>query len=1292
MKNFTSTLLLFFCLGSLFANAPVTWRTTIEWETESKVTYLNGEKYERWSFKGAAVSDEYPTLPWVIEQFPVASAGDVQVEILNARYEPFERTATPDDKMLAENLNFVTNVTRDRNRYEAKVSFVPIVKRGSRYERLVEVELRITHTPRLEIRPRGPQNTTTSVLNDGIIRKIAIKESGIYKLSADFIRTQLGINLTGVDPRTIKIYGNGGGMLPTYTEAERVDDLAENSILVVGEADGTFDANDFILFYAEGPDKWVYNSDNEEFNLQKNIYDDQNYYFIKISPEPGKRIQDQASVSSTAFTTSSFNDFAHFEENKVNLLYDWGIRTSKSQGSGQRWFGDWFRISRQYDYNNLFRFPNLITSIPAKVNAAMALRAQQRSRFTLDINGNSLTSSQATAVTVLSGNDDNERDYAHMSEINSTIPLSGETINATVRYPNPGGANDGSEGWLDFIEVNVRRQLIMTDDAMRFQDIETLAYPSATFQLENANSSLLVWDITNPLQIKNQAFTLSGTRLSFGVNIDTLKTFIALNQNANFPTPVAAGEITNQNLHSIDDVDMVIVYHKEFTAAAQTLKDHRERFSGLRVTLAEIDQIYNEFSSGRRDVTAIRDFAKMIYERADRFKYMLLLGDGSFDPRDFYKNGTNFIPTYQRDSFNPIFAFPTDDYYAILNGTNANDPLVGNLSIAVGRLPVKTVQEAQSVVDKIIRYDNAPAAFSDWRNRMVFVGDDEDGNLHTRDANNIADDIGKANRFMNLDKIYLDAFPQVAASGGDRFPEAKAALNRAIFRGVLVVTYLGHGGKNGWAQERVLEISDIVNWNNQDKLPLFLTATCSFTGYDDPTFTTGGEETILNPRGGAIALLTTVRAVYANQNAELTDATLKELFTKENGRYRRLGDVMLAAKNSFTNTSIITNSRKFALIGDPATRIAIPDLGVQTTQVNMQPVTEVSLDTIRALQKVTVRGIVTGIDRQPLPNFRGLVYPTVYDKAITVTTLAQDAGSRPLDFTVQRNVIFKGRASVTSGAFEFSFVVPRDINYNFGAGKISYYATDETEMDATGSYEKIIIGGASDGFSDDQGPQVDVFMNTEDFVFGGLTSNDPTLLVKLQDDNGINVVGNSIGHDLEAILDGDTQNSFLLNDFYESELDNYTTGAVRFPLFDLAEGRHEIQVTAWDVANNASVGYTEFFVSSSAEVALEHVLNYPNPFTDRTCFQFDHNLAGQDLQVQIQIFTISGRLVKTIDYQGISDGALRLDDCIEWDGRDDYGDRLARGVYLYKVKVRAALSGASSLEGESEFEKLVILK
>lgn len=1291
MKNFILLLALVAFLSPAYANSPITIRENLSWETAPVTFTMEGQPVELWKFKGAIISDEHPSLAYFLKRFPIEGQGTLKVEVLSTRYEAFEKMPSPDDVVLKEDLVFQTSITKHRNQYYGKVSFVPIIKNGNNFERLVEFSIKVSLIPDNSISTRGPENTDNSVLSDGQIYKFAVAEAGVHQLTYSFLKDELKVDVDNIDPRTIKIYGNGGGLLPVYTDIERIDDLVENPIQIVGESDGNFDSGDYILFYGQGPDKWQYNQNDQSFDFEKNIYDTRSYYFLKVSAGNGARIEDQASVTNTNYNSNSFDDFARFEIDKANLLHDW----TKTSGSGQDWFGDHFKVAREYDYPALFNFANLDTGTPVKIKARMALRAAVGSHFNLEINGQSLSSDNASRVSQLSGGQDNIIDYAKPAVLDKTVTLNSGNMDFKVTYPRP-AANDGSEGWLDYIQVQVRRNLSMNGNQMTFRDLNSRSDGGASFALQNANANLKVWDITNPLQPKNQEFTFGGSQLNFGVSTDTisLKTFVAFNGQA-YLKPEAVGAIVNQNLHGIDDVDMVIVYPEEFEVEANQLAQHRNDHSNLSVALVRIDQLMNEFASGKQDPTAVRDFAKMVYERTDRFRYLLLFGDGSFDFKDVYELGGNFIPVYERESFNPIFAFPADDYFGILEAVeHGADPLSGDLNVAVGRLPVKSVEEAANAVAKIMNYDNNPVTMGNWRNQLVFVGDDEDGFIHTRDANAIADLVNENYPSFNVDKIFLDAYPQVSTPGGDRFPAVTEALNKSMFKGVLAVTYLGHGGSKGWAQERVLNITDILNWDNFDRQPLFVTATCSFTGYDDAAFTTAGEEVFLNPKGGAIGLMTTTRAVYASQNADLTEAALLELFERPENKLQTIGEVMQNAKNSFSGSGIITNSRKFTLIGDPALVLAIPEYNVGTTKIDTHDVSDGEVDTLRALQRVTIEGVILDQNGAVFNNFNGVIFPTIFDKKITVSTLGQDDSSPVRDFLLQKNIIFKGRATVENGSFRFTFVVPKDINYEYGPGKISYYAKDENQkIDAAGNYDRIIIGGTdANAFADDLGPKVDVFMNTVDFVFGGLTDENPTLLVKLEDDNGINVVGNSIGHDLEGTLDENSQNTYLLNEFYESELDDYTKGTVSFPLSKLEEGRHTIRVKAWDVANNSAEGYTEFVVASSAEVALEHVLNYPNPFTDRTCFQFDHNLTNQELEVLVHIYTVSGRLVKTIEQFIFSDGAIRQDNCIEWNGKDDFGDQLGRGVYLYKVKVRAVNTGDSTMSGESDFEKLVILK
>jgi hypothetical protein len=1296
MKKYFTFCALFLTFSSLALAAPIIIEHTFDWDDTPDEINIEGQLVEAWAFKGGISSDLYPDLYFFTRRFPVDQYGQLGVQIEEVSYEDFPKASSSADDYLSDQLTFETSVSRERNQYYGKITFAPVIRQGNRYKRVNTIRLRIQLRPAsTPIATRGPGNTDQSVLRNGTIYKVAVSEKGIHKITYEWLNALEGVDASTIDPRQIKIYGNEGGKLPYYSEATRPDDLAENNIWVSGEGDGSFDPGDYILFYAEGPDKWSYNESLGQFLMEKNIYDDRNYYFIKLDGENGKRVATLPAQGQGSITITSFDDYARLEDENVNLLHEW----EKSQGSAKHWFGDHFKVAREYTYNEVFSFPNLLTDNPVKIRASMALRARVRSSFFLDIQGQTLESAEANNVNSINSSQDNTRAYASRATLNDSLFLDDSNISFRLRYPYPQNAGDESEGWLDYVQFNVRRGLVMEGDQLDFRALSSLGQGLVNYQLGNANNNLLIWDVTNPMAAGEVAVDLSGSTLRFSASTGELREFVAFNPTQDLLTPEAVGLIGNQNLHSISQVDMAIIYHADFSDQAERLANHRSEQDDLTIALVDIDQLYNEFSSGRKDPTAIRDFARMLYDRSPNFRYLLLFGDGSFDSRDIYEFGNDYIPVYQKESFNPVEGYPTDDYFGLLFSTDENDPLKGDLTVAVGRIPVKSMEEANEAVDKVIHYDSSEKTLGDWRNRLVFVGDDNDGPGdidHYKDADNIAEDVNAANPNVNLEKIYLDAFPQESTPGGERIPEATTQLNRSIFKGALAITYLGHGGSKGWAQERVLNISDILSWSNFDQMPIFITATCSFTGYDDPTFTTAGEEVFLNGAGGAVALMTTTRAVYANSNVRMTENALEYLFSRDNGRPLAIGEAFRRGKNDVSGNFNVNNSRKFALIGDPSMPIALPQYEVNTLSVNgaiIDPADSTRTDTLRALQKVTISGEIVNANGSRIQDFNGIIYPTIFDKAQNARTLGQ-GDNDVYDYRIQKNVIFRGRASVTNGQFEFTFVVPKDINYQIGTGKISYYAADlNTQNDAAGSYEQILIGGTdSNALSDNEGPKVEVFMNTEDFVFGGIVNPTPTLLVKLEDDNGINVVGNSIGHDLEGTLDEDTQNPLLLNDFYESELDDYTKGTVRYPMDELSEGRHQIRVKAWDVANNSAEGYTEFIVASSEEVVLEHVLNYPNPFTDRTCFQFDHNLPGQELDILIQVFTVSGRLVKTIQTTLVTDGALRQDDCVEWDGKDDFGGQLARGVYLYKVKVQAANTGNTTLNGESEFEKLVILK
>lgn len=1268
-------------------------KKTINWDDSPVIHNPTGNHPKTiWAFEGASYDGNTPTLPYFGQQFPVSSYGTLEVTIVDAQYEAFDKKDSPDDSVLEEELVFKPFVTKNRSEFFAQLSFIPIRKIASnQFERLTSFELRVRFTPTPKAALRG-DNTYTSVLSDGEIYKVAVSKSGVHKITHTFLKDELGIDIDNIDPAKIKLYGNGGGSLPEPIETERLDDLEENAILVNDGNDGSFDSGDFILFYAEGSDKWMLNSDSSHLEHHANVYDTQNYYFIKVDGGNGLRVGDTdhntSSLSTTVHTTNTYTDLIRIGNDRYNLLYE----SPSNQGSGQQWFSDIFNPVRTRSYDT--EINDIISASPAHLKIDFACRASSDTRFKATVAGQTFNSTNAGNVRL----SDSESIYAKMARINTDLTINSSTLTIDIEYPSVG---DGTNtGWLDDIELNLRRPLSLINMDLIFRDLQSTEFGSTKYQLSGASGSTEIWDITNPLHpSKITGTSLSGNNLSFGASSADLRTYVAFNTESDFPSPVKVGErLANQNYHGISETDMVVIYHRDFLSAAERFANHRSDYDNISIELVDVEKLYNEFSGGSKDPTAIRDFARMLLSRSDQFKYVLLFGDGSFDARNLNGAGQDFVPVFETPSgLDPINSFPSDDYFALLSDDDGNTVITGLVDVAIGRFPVRSLTEANGVVDKIIRYDSSSDVLGDWRNRMVFIADDEDNNTHINDSDDISEIVQEAHPILNIDKIYFDAFQQVSTSGGARYPKVQETINREIFKGLLALSYMGHGGGRGWAQERVLTNSDIASWKNYDKMPLLVTATCSFAGYDEASYTSAGEQVFLKEDGGAIALFTTTRAVYTNSNKALNKAVMEQLFVLSSAFRPTMGEILRKAKNTGSggntpSASFLQNSRKFTMLGDPSQYLAIPTLNVITNSINGQDISAVP-DTIRALQTVTITGAVTNGNGSVITDFNGIVYPTIFDKEISITTLGQDAGSPIRSFDLQRNIIFKGRASVNNGLFSFTFVVPKDINYEFGKGKISYYAKQEgSQVDARGFYDNIVIGGTDpNGIQDDQGPLVEVYMNNEDFITGGITDSDPTLLVKLSDDHGINVVGNSIGHDLSGILDQNSQNTYILNDFYEADVDDHTKGTVSFPLFDIEEGLHKITVKAWDVANNSAEGFTEFLVTSGEDAALDHVLNYPNPFTTSTCFQFEHNMANQTLDVQVQIFTVSGKLAKTIVAQVDANG-YRMTDEIKWDGKDDYGDQLARGVYLYKVKVNSLSDPSGQSRGESDYEKLVILK
>jgi len=1117
-----------------------------------------------------------------------------------------------------------------------------------------------------------------SVLATGSWIKLKVKTDAIYKITYNDLQ-QYGIAPSSVDPRKIKIYGNGGGMLPESNSEPNYDDLIENSIYVYGEDDGQFDPGDYILFLGQSPVKWAYDSVQKVFNHINNYYSDDSYYFLTINNNAslGKRISTQPSLTQTPNSIiTSFNDYQYHENDSVNLLK-----------SGKEWYGEYFDAVKTYHFN--FNFPGIDLTKPISVRTNIAARNLVDSRFELDAD------SKSDTLNIIAIPGQYTADYARYSEDTLKFIPAGQNIDLTIN-----SLTTGTVGWLNFIDINVYRNLSFNGSQLYFRNAESGGAGNISeYRMSSVSSAIKIWDITDPFNIKEQLYSISGSQLSFRTSSDTLRQFAAFDGSA-FQAPEFKGTVTNQDLHGLGQTDMVIISHPDFLSQANRLATIHASKDGFNVVVVTPQEIYNEFSSGSQDISAIRNFTRMLYARASSSvtapRYLLLMGDGSYDYKNHFTQNTNYVPTYESNiSLIPTASYVTDDFFGLLDSTEGYYSN-GVLDIGIGRFPVKSIDEAKAVVDKVELYISKKNSYTEmngctpytreisgnWRNNACFIADDEDNNLHIGQANELANYVDTANPNININKIYLDAFVQVTGPLGPSYPDANKALNKQVEEGALMINYTGHGGETGWSGEGVLKMTDINKWDNLYTLPAFVTATCEFSRFDDPERTSAGELVLLHPNGGGIALFTTTRLAFSNSNFNLNKSFCKFAYKKYNGEYYRLGDLIRLSK--IDNGSIV-NIRNFVLLGDPALKLSFPENEVVTTEINGKDA-NTTTDTLKALSEVTVSGIIQDPSGQLMSNFNGVVYPTVYDKKKVTITLANDPTSSHYYFNEQNDILYKGKATVANGAFTFSFIVPKDMTENYGMGKISYYATDSL-TDATGSYigPSIVLGGIDTTTQDTAMPDVNLFLDNLSFTFGDSTSENPILLAYLNDSSGINCNNLGFGHDIIATLDDNTNQPIELNDYYIPDIDTYKSGEVIYPFKSLALGLHTLKLKVWDLNNNSAEAYTEFFVTKPGNLSMKNLYNFPNPFKDKTWFYFEHNQPCCDLELDIKIYTATGVLVKTISQT--TESSLNSVYPIEWNGCNDNGVQLKSGVYPYHIKVKAV--NGSYLESSS---KLVILR
>ncbi|KGL64338.1 type IX secretion system sortase PorU [Polaribacter sp. Hel1_85] len=1110
---------------------------------------------------------------------------------------------------------------------------------------------------------------SNSVLSTGDWFKFSVDTTGVFKIDKNLLQ-EIGVSTKDLNPKKIHIYGNGGNLLPVLNSDYRYDDLQENAIYIEGENDGSFDNSDFILFYAKGPHDWVVNSASKTATHRQNIYSDEAYYFITVNNDDGKRIQQKEPVTtSAAIQIATFDDFTFYEKEEKSILK-----------VGTQWF---FKSDFNIENTQSFKipFPNAVTSENISVKVRGVSTSVSSSTMVVKVNGQDIYTFNYSGVS--SGG----LTKANPAEKNASIQNSSNAIDVSITYDNAG--NPSAEAYLDFIEIIGKKNLIADGNQYSFRSFEQAITSGAVeYQIQNNANIFQVWDVSNPIAPTNIINEDTGSNFTFKDDSGILKEYVLLNQNDYYvPKSIQNGKVVNQNLHALKDINYIVITNSELSSEAQRLADYHQSNSNFTTKVVILDEIYNEFSSGSKDITGVRDFLKHIYNTNSsvekKLKYVCFFGDSSYDYKDRVNGNNNIVPVKLSEaSFNLASSWVTDDFFVMLEDNEGTMASSHTIDVASSRIPVSTVTQAKDVVDKILNY-YSKKAIGDWRNTITLLADDIDDTgeeVIEQGVETIADEIKVNKPIFNVNKIYLDSYVQENSSGGERYPEVKSAITNAIEKGTLVFDYFGHGGEDGFASERILEKPQIQSFNNLNTLPLLITVTCDFSRFDNPERTTAGELTLWNASGGAASMVTTTREVFISVGQRFNQQLIRVLL-EFNNEDLTIAESLMKTKNEFSNT------QKFFIyhFGDPAMKLAVPKPNIRITKMNGKDVTQ-PLDTLKALSKVSFEGVIVDSSDIVLNDFNGSLSTSVFDKPIDKTTLDNDGFGIKMTFDTQDSKLFRGKSTVENGNFKFDFIVPKDIKIAYGKGKLSFYA-ENGEIDKAGYNFDVVVGGIdSNAPYDTVGPEIKLYMNDESFIDGGNTNASPNLIAVLTDSSGINTSLTAVDHDIVGVLDGDTTNPIVLNDFYQTELNDFTKGKVNYRLRDLDVGPHTLKIKAWDTYNNSSEATLNFVVVSDAILNLENVLNYPNPFVNYTEFWFNHNKPNEPLEVQVQVFTVSGKLVKTINQNVITTGNLARS--ITWNGLDDFGNKIGKGVYVYKLKVKSTTSNLVS----EKYEKLVILQ
>lgn len=1152
-----------------------------------------------------------------------------------------------------------------------------------------------------QFRALNSQLQNESVFSTGEWYKIPIEKNGIYELDRDYL-VDMGIPVDQIDPRNMQIWTTPGGELPRKNSDPRPD-LLQIPVIVNGENDGSFDNNDTVLFYGSSTHQ-VSRSESGSYSHKFHRYSDFNYVFLTIGSEPGIRLQESVFPNPQRRITQ-FRDFLWKEEDR--------FKSETKIRSGNEWYSQKLSAAPSEQQQIIFNdtIPGLVPDQDIEMDINVVGRSIQTMGFSFFVNSTSVGNITVPSIRSYVSE---EGVSGRLRRFQTTIPIGNVQNNILESTARISFSDPNSEGFIDWVRFSFQRELAAKNDYLFiYAPVDGSPQEITEFILQNFSQQPLVMEISDPQNPVLIQSVQSGNNYSFNYSSNPKNRFIA---QSRFIKPGAGQSVPNQNLRGLSGFpEYVIITNEVFRDEALDWASYRSEKDGLSTIVTLQSQIFNEFGGGAPDVTAIRDYMKYLYDRALSARqsppeHLLLFGTATYDFKGVQSTAPipNHVFTFQSDeSLHRINSFGSDDFYGLLDDSEGEWlPITSSerIDIGIGRFSVRNVSEARTYMDKIRRYENGDANGS-WRTKFTFAADDDfpeverNRDLHVLNADGTAIQIDKTENALQIEKIYMLSFPVENTASGRRVPAASDQFISAINNGTLIINYSGHGNEDVLADETLFTKDNIDLLFNRDRLSIFVTATCQFGRYDDNSAQSGAELALLHPNGGMVAAFTTTRVVFTSSTAGSNNFGLNIQLTRQmiereaDGKPQRLGDIYRKTKNTSQGSGF--NARKFILLGDPAMRLGLPDNEIEISELNdtdfsLNPDTTLQ---IRALDEVLLRGHLKNRNGDLLTNFNGEAEIVVFDAERVVNlpdkewVIEDRCFLEDCNYNVESDVLFRGRTSINNGSFSSNFIIPQDISFSNNTGRIMLYASGN-EGDASGSIGNVIFNGINpDAKNDGAGPELDVFLNDESFVNGNLVGSTSNLIVEVFDESGINTTGLGVGHEITATLDTQPRQTFVLNDFFRSNLDDFKSGRIEYPLRELPEGNYNLTVRAWDVHNNASEKVIAFEVANSDQLKIRSVANYPNPMNNSTRFIFEHNQPGNVLDIDIRIFTLSGRPVVRLQESQITSNSYAD---IEWNGRDRDYDRLANGTYIYVLRVRA--DTPQGRETKEKIEKLVIIR